>query len=239
VKLEIILGGSVLTNSLTEMLNNHLLDKKKKNDEERAEIEARRRESKEFKFYPSSIGKCPREIVYAMLGYPRPEIPSRVLRIFDNGDSMHERYQNWFAEMGILISPELPIKDDELGISGRTDALIRLNDELILVELKSSNANQFERMQKAGAPREEFSQQLQLYLHLTGIKKGIILIENKNDQSILEFEEEYDNTMANELVRKIRSCIHHAKEGTLPDRPFNKSSFECRYCDFNTECWST
>lgn len=227
-----------MANDLTLLLNEYLLEKKKENDGQRAELEKKRRDTKDFKFYPSSIGKCSREIVYAMLGYSKPEIPSRVLRIFDNGDSMHERYQNWFGEMGILISPELPIKDEELGISGRTDALIRINDELVLVELKSSNTRQFERMQKEGLPKEEFSKQLQLYLHLTGIKKGIILIENKNDQSILEFTEDYDNELANELIKKIKDCIWHAKENLIPERPFAKTSFECRYCDFNIECWS-
>ena len=223
---------------LTNLLNDFLKERQSTSDEKRAVIVKDRIKNKTFKFSPSSVAKCSREVVYAMLGYPKTEIPTRVLRIFDNGDSMHERYQNWFGEMGILISPELEIYDEDLGVSGRTDALIRLDNELILVELKSANWRAFERMQKTREPKEDYVLQLQLYLHLTGIEKGIILIENKNDQSILEFAVTYDIDIANKLIHKINKCLDHARNGALPERDYEKSSFECKYCDFNTLCWS-
>ena len=37
------------------------------------------------KFHPSAIGKCTRELVYSMLGYPEPDIAPRTLMIFQNG----------------------------------------------------------------------------------------------------------------------------------------------------------
>lgn len=224
---------------LTKLLNDFLEERQKQQNAEREEKSKALREAGKFKFYPSSIAKCRREIVYQMLGYPKQDIPTRVLRIFDNGDSMHERYQNWFAEMGILISPELPLKNEELCISGRTDALIRINDELVLVELKSANDRSFGWMVKKNEPKEDYVMQLQLYLHLTGIDKGIILIENKNDQTILEFPIAYDKEMSNELINKIKYCVDHAKSNEIPERDYTKSTFQCKYCDYAEMCWSS
>lgn len=224
---------------LTDLLNDFLNERQKQQNEERMKKHEKQREAGEFKFYPSSIAKCRREVVYQMLGYPKEDIPTRVLRIFDNGDCMHERYQNWFAEMGILISPELPLKDKELCISGRTDALIKINDELILVELKSANDRSFNLMVKKNEPKEDYVMQLQLYLHITGIDKGIIFIENKNDQSILEFPITYDEEMAEELIDKIMYCVTHAKSNDIPERDYTKSTFQCKYCDYAEMCWSS
>lgn len=76
------------------------------------------------KFYPSSIGRCKRAVVYQMLGYPTKPIPGQNLLIMENGTSFHNRMEDIFEKMGILIAPELSLKDEELRISGRSDAII-------------------------------------------------------------------------------------------------------------------
>lgn len=191
----------------------------------------------DYKFYPSQVHKCSRNIVYNMLDYPSDPLPPRVLRIMDNGTSMHDRFEELFGEMGILVADELPITNEDLYIRGRTDALIRVDDDLALVELKSANDRQFSYMKKQGEPAEKYVMQLQLYMHLTGIHKGIILIENKNDQSLLEFWIDYDEVMAEEIVNKIEHVIEHVKKEEIPPREKAKTSFDCRYCDYRDICW--
>lgn len=224
---------------LINTINDFILERQSQNDIEHSSKAEERRETGNFKFFPSSIGKCSRMVVYEMLGYQKKELPPKVLRILDNGNSMHLRYQDMFAEMGILIAPELPIKEPELGISGRTDALIKIEDELILVELKSANQKACDKMRKNNLPKEEYVMQLQLYLHLTGIQKGIILVENKNDQELLEYAVNYDPEIAKKLISKIEHCIKHAKQGKLPPREYEMVGWDspCKFCDFNEECW--
>jgi CRISPR/Cas system-associated exonuclease Cas4 (RecB family) len=226
--------------TLSNLVDDYLINKQRADNQARAKIVEDRIARGDFRFSPSNIGKCPRYIVYDMLGYKRPEMPPRITRITENGNYMHERYQTLFADMGVLIQDELPIKDAELCISGRTDALIRLNSELVLVELKSANQKKTDKMKKANAPLPEFEMQLQLYLHLTGIPKGIVLAENKNDQEILEFPINYNITMANTLVDKVKLCVGSAKQGILPDRldTSDRENFNsCRWCDYNEMCW--
>lgn len=83
------------------------------------------RESKEeIKFYPSSIGRCKRMITYQMLKYPATPKAGSNLHVLETGTSFHERMEELFSDMGILVVPELAIKDEGLCISGRTDAVV-------------------------------------------------------------------------------------------------------------------
>lgn len=234
-----------------DIVGQYLVERNKKNNRDNT------------KFHPSSIGYCTRKTVYVMSGYPGAELSPQSLSIFENGHSFHNRMEHWFDKAGILIAPELPIKNDELNISGRTDAVINnpnstkyqylrevtlvdFNDKVIytgpdneiaLVELKSINYKGFNRVRNEG-PKEEHVAQLQLYMFLTGIHHGIIFYENKNDQETLEFWIEYDPVLVAKLIDKIKVINAHVAGGTVPDREGTRSSFKCRYCDYQEICWS-
>jgi len=193
-------------------------------------------------FYPSSIGFCSRRIAMQMLGYERPDMDPRILRIMDNGTYTHHRYEDLFDKMGIQVEREVVLKDEELRISGRTDSHIRFKDENgnevdALVELKSAKDSQFNRMKKEGEPRADHYDQLQLYMHLTGIHKGVIFVENKDTQDTLEFWVDYDEERANQLIEKIRMINACVDMEILPEKEFEITSFECRFCDFRYLCW--
>ena len=103
---------------LVSMVHQYLMERDQENQKRRIE------EGRLGKFYPSSVGQCKRKIVYQMLGYPSKPKDGRFILIMDNGTYFHERMEKLFEEMGILITPELTLKDDSLRISGRTDAVI-------------------------------------------------------------------------------------------------------------------
>lgn len=215
------------------------------------------------KFYPSSIGFCSRRIVYSMLGYPSPEIEARVLAVFENGHSFHHRIETLLEKAGVLIAPELSILDEELNISGRTDAVIKNpnkdaykethnvilkdtegnvvyegpNNEVALVELKSINNKGFNRVRSQG-PKEEHNQQLQLYMYLSGIKQGVLFYENKDTQDTEEFWIDYNEKIVKEIVEKIRTVNEHVANETFPEREGTRSSYKCNYCDYKEICWS-
>lgn len=103
---------------LIDMVHQFLTSENAANQKKRVE------EGRLGKFYPSSIGRCKRAVVYQMLGYPTKAIPGQNLLIMENGTSFHNRMEDIFEKMGILIAPELSLKDEELRISGRSDAII-------------------------------------------------------------------------------------------------------------------
>jgi CRISPR/Cas system-associated exonuclease Cas4 (RecB family) len=201
------------------------------------------------KLHPSTIGMCQRKIVMDMLMVPKDVPESRLLRIFENGHSLHHRYEKLFKDMGVLIKDEMKLEADD--ISGHTDAWIKIysleyqEGQDYLVELKSAFSKSFEWMQKNNLPKKEHRDQLTFYLHLVQkqgipIKKGIILVENKDTQDLWEFELDYDPKLGNQLEQKANWCISLAKERTLPPIPpkHTPSFYKCAICDYNFYCHS-
>ncbi len=201
------------------------------------------------KLHPSTIGMCQRKIVFDMLMVPKVMPDDRLMRIFDNGHAMHERYESLFEEMGIQVKNEMKIEFGE--ISGHTDAWIKvysIENPMgmdYLVELKSAFSKSFEWMAKNNQPKKEHRDQLMFYLHLVQkmgilINKGIIYVENKDTQDIWEYELEYDSSSGQKLEDKANWCISLAKERKLPPIPprHTPSYYKCAICDYNFYCHS-
>lgn len=83
-----------------------------------------REKKKDIRFFPSSIGRCNRSITYQLLHYKATPKNGSNLMVLENGTMFHERMESLFKDMGILVAPELSIKDEQLCISGRTDAVV-------------------------------------------------------------------------------------------------------------------
>lgn len=199
------------------------------------------------KLHPSTIGMCQRKIVFDMLMVPK-ELPNeRLMRIFDNGHSLHHRYEELFGQMGILVQNEMKLEFDD--ISGHTDAWIQVyslenpTGQNYLVELKSAFSKSFEWMVKNNRPKKEHRDQLMFYLYLVQkmglpINKGIIFVENKDTQEIWEYELEYDPVLGQQLADKGDWCISLAKERQMPKIPpqHTPSYYKCSICDYNFYC---
>lgn len=218
--------------TLESMINEHLKQKQIKSDRVMRN-----------KLHPSTIGMCQRKIAFEMMMVPYKIEEERVQRIFENGHSLHHRYETMFEEMGILVQAEMRIEKEN--ISGHTDAWIKIRSftnpegEDILVELKSASSRSFDWIKENNTPKKEHKAQLMFYMHLTGIKKGIIFVENKDNQDVWEHELEYDESFANQLFDKANYIIKKAKERMLPEIPdkyHTPSSYQCKYCPFNFYC---
>jgi len=199
------------------------------------------------KLHPSTIGMCQRKIVFDMLMVPKNMPEDRALRIFENGHSMHHRYETLFSDMGILVQREMKLEFED--ISGHTDAWIRIYSienpvgTNYLIELKSASSKSFEWMVKNNTPKKEHRDQLMFYLHLVQkmglpIQKGIIFVENKDTQEVWEYELEYDPAYAKTLEEKANWCIALAKERKLPPIPpkHTPSYYKCATCEYNFYC---
>lgn len=199
------------------------------------------------KMHPSTIGMCQRKIVFDMMMVPKDMPSDNLMRIFDNGHSLHHRYEDLFAQMGVLIQNEMKIEDDH--ISGHTDAWIRVYSLAhpqgmnYLIELKSAFSKSFEWMAKNNTPKKEHKDQLMFYLHLVrkmglDIDRGIIFVENKDTQELWEYELFYDKKAGMKLEEKANWCIGLAAERKVPSIPpkHTPSFYKCSTCDYNFYC---
>lgn len=240
-------------NTLTDITYNHLTTKNYKQAQSRSQ---ERREN--IRFSPSQIGRSDRDIVLYMLGYIGVPKDGRVITIMDNGTSFHERIEKTFEDAGIMVAPELSLKDPDLRISGRSDAIIwnylREEDEedgpeikledpdgnivyegpnnyVLLVEFKSISENGFYKLPKT-KPKKEHEEQLQLYFYMTGIDKGIVYYENKNNQATQEYIVERDDEMIKEIVARIKRLIKRAEERDIPAPETPNTHFDIMFTDF-------
>lgn len=250
--------------NLVDMIHQFLSEENQQRQQERYD------EGRIGKFYPSSVGQCRRKIAYQMMGYPGKPIPGRNLLIMDNGTYFHERMEDLFERMGIMIAPELKLKDKELRISGRSDAIVwnfldydmsHLPDidkdiqlhqptddgeqlvydgpakDVLIVEFKSIKSKGYSDYVPKTKPKKEHEMQLQLYFYLTGVRAGLVYYENKDTQEQKYFYVEYKQEIIDEIISDIKYVIDHIDQGKLPEREYQPTSFQCRYCDFKEICY--
>jgi CRISPR/Cas system-associated exonuclease Cas4 (RecB family) len=254
--------------NLVDMVHQYLVEEDQANQQKRYE------DGRIGKFYPSSVGQCKRKIAYQMMGYPGKPKQGRNILILDNGTYFHNRMEALFERMGIMIAPELKLKDEKLRISGRSDAIIwnfmkqpddvieddkviklykpvydeegnetgeelvyeGLASDVLIVEFKSSKEKSYNDYIPKTKPDKKHEMQLQLYFYLTGIRAGMVYYENKNTQDQKYYYVTYNPAIINDIIADIEFVIHHIDNGTLPEREFQPTSFECRYCDYRDIC---
>jgi len=185
------------------------------------------------RFYISDSGKCPRQIFFKFKKAPRKEMEPRLLRIFDQGDYVHLRLTRDLFSLGIVVASEIDIPPRE-DIGGRADAIIRINNELYLVDLKSINSNILYKMKE---PKEDHILQVQLYLHFFKLKKGILLYEGKDNSAIKEFQVEYDKKVAEKILNDFKRLKINVEKDLIPQQlPDFPDNWQCQYCQFREIC---
>lgn len=185
------------------------------------------------RFYITDVGKCNRAIFFKFKNVPRKKLEPRILRIFDHGEQLHRNIFSILYRLKIGVTTEIPIPAQEI-VGGRADAILCLNNENYVLDIKSINSSIFKNLT---SPREENYYQIQLYLHFFQIKKGILLYIDKDQQEMKEFLVEYNPEICQRLLNnfkliqeKINSNIIPA---VLPDYPNN---WQCNYCQFKEIC---
>lgn len=156
---------------------------------------------------PSSAGGCIRESYYKRLNYePDSAVTQpRLTRIFNNGDGVHERLQNYLKKQGMLLMDEIPVYIDELQVQGHTDGLLDIgNNELAILEIKSINDMGFSKLQEA---REDHTQQGLTYL---------VAVEDRRKylRDNFKTQDEFENYLASDIYEnEVLSKHGHLKGG--------------------------
>ena len=204
---------------LKEIIDKYYQDKRKERDKKR--------------FYISDAGKCPRQIFFKFKKAPCKEMEPRILRIFDQGNYVHLRLMRDLFSLGVVVASEVNIPPTE-DVGGRADAVVRIDNELYLVDFKSINSMILQKMEE---PKEDHILQIQLYLHFFKLKKGILLYEGKDNSLMKEFPVEYDKKIADKILGDFKRLKINVDKNLIPQQiPDYPENWQCQYCQFREIC---
>lgn len=203
------------------------------------------------------IISCPRGVYYKKKKFPLPFFHPEVVKIKENyaraaeaGMTIQRRLRKKWLDENLLISAESRIPND-WGLLCRFDALCKINNQLILYEIKGVGEEFFERIRQTGEPRKDNRIQIIIYHHFLRSKypdlKPILLYVNRKDpDQIIEIPVEYSE----DDVESIHQKVLLLKEGIdkdIPPEPVENiilDTFENRYmvnpvaitCDYHGIC---
>jgi hypothetical protein len=165
--------------------------------------------------------------------------------IFENGWDLHRRWQKLFLKFGnvaygntnnvkgdtVTVAPELDLThyDSDRGVYFSPDAILDINGEHHVVEIKGINHTAFESLtndlsvaMKACETVDKAVYQANLYMHLLELQHAIILIEDKNNQDFRVWITEYDKYLTLPYIKRaylVKGMITLARtNGTYPKR---------------------
>jgi hypothetical protein len=111
----------------------------------------------------------------------------------------------------------------------------------LVIDYKSMNSHLYEKLTQ---PKPEHVTQMQIYFHLTGLRAGKFIYENKNDQSVKEYLVVRDDNFIAvkvEEAKRLRYIIENKNSKgmrVLPPRPYKaKGNKECSVCKYRANCW--
>lgn len=197
-------------------------------------------EKKIGRYYPSEIGRCLRNLYYSYK-YPM-KVKPRLLKIFELGNIMHDFIVKVLQSEKIpeieLVDYEIPVelKIDDFLVSGRIDDLIILKTDgkKILIEVKTCKD-----IRMVTKPQNSHMIQLQFYMHITGIKEGMLLYVDKTTMETKSFKLEYDEHWSNLIIERFKK-LHEAlikDELPLPEaKLIDEIKWMCNFCEYKEKC---
>jgi len=186
------------------------------------------------KFSISSIGQCLRRKYLEMRGEYKEEYTEESKRIFAVGDLYHQQIIREIVSKGEpkgwhLVASECTVQHPFL--SGRIDAILSDGKELFIMDVKSAGSWTMKKV-KEGIVSDAYKNQVLLYMHITGIHKGFLLFVGKDKGALEEYEVEYDEARALQLVKMVQDFMElNVAKSIEPTRCLPaQSPFGCKCC---------
>lgn len=192
----------------------------------------------------SQIGHaCRRKIWYAFRWARIPKLSARTIRIFDRGNREEAIFRGYLRSIGIKVLTKsrrtnMPIGFSDFGahFSGTVDAMIKVDDEWMVVDFKTMNEKSFKQLSKKTIKdvKLEYFIQLQIYMHYMKVKKALYFAVNKNNDDLYEEFINYDRDQALYYVDRANRIIR-SKE-PLERISEDPSWYLCAMCEFRSIC---
>lgn len=210
-------------------------------------------------FHPSSIGSlsgkslcgkypvgCGRFLYYDYIGAESEgAIEPRLRRIFDTGSAVHGQLQAYLAEIArrsggteeftpeAFFEPGSNEVADMFDIAGSTDGIYLIHEPVQVrfgVEFKTINDAGYS---KTSSPHPEHLIQGTVYQKCLDLPVMVFVYYNKNDSSMAEFVQIYDERRWEAITQKLDRVRDLAMEKQEPER---EDGWHCSTCKYKVVC---
>lgn len=184
---------------------------------------------------------CCREQVLSLLYKPRDmnkDLPHGTLRIFEEGNYVHRKWQRLFLRGGLSTVSDLDRTrfNEEYMLSFSPDAEVIIEGLPYIVEIKSMNEFAYKRSLR----HQSGEKQCRMYMFMSGIPRGIVLMENKNNQDFRITVLKEDNELTVDHIARLEEIKAYYGARRVPDRlPCCKTPLakRCLDCPMSIACW--
>lgn len=175
------------------------------------------------------------------------DTPVHLKRIFEQGNAIHEKWQRLFirAKYGKAEDMDRTRVNEKYMMSFSPDAVVTIPEfypEPMVVEIKSVNSFSFQKQTKHPSAWK----QCQWYMYNLGLKKGIVLSEDKNTQDYRLELYDYDPELVAPFIDRAESIVYYYKllmeEHKMVAKPKEATSPSCKKCSdcfMKGACWNT
>jgi hypothetical protein len=200
------------------------------------------------RFSPSSIAGCERKSFFSFVGMPgRSRVDPDLEGIFDDGNWRHHRWQATFHDMEHVLGPDVfkvisieeYVRIPRLYIAGSLDALVKMEGKKWVIDFKGINDYGFKYVKQQGAPKIEHVHQLLTYMRARRVRRGILLYENKNNNTTLSFPIEFDPDKWAYIERWVGRVVKQMEREELPEKHVEcvRGNFIFEQCAFADHCY--
>ena len=178
------------------------------------------------------------------------QVPVNLMRIFEEGNAVHEKWQRLFIRAGYSEVNQLDVTqfNKKYRVSFTPDIICSIPDfydGLMIGEIKSVNTYTFE---KTVLPKRHpsASKQLQWYMYLSGIHKGFVLSDNKNNQEFKLEVYDFEPEVVEPFIDRCEEIKYHynrlLKDKKMVKRPSlagfsDADDKHCKGCAMRDVCW--
>ena len=190
-------------------------------------------------FFPSEAGDGLRKIYFRRTEEPYTEKSDpRFSVILEFGNVIHGMIENMYKTSGLYLGHEVRIYDKESKVSGRIDIVIKEDEQMVPVEIKSISTRGWSYIKKA--PKPEHVAQVTIYMKELGADHGYIHYMDKNDCSQMVWRVEYDQEEYERIVYRFKKVEKFVEDGELPpkcDGCKSPTGYPAEYCRWRGRCW--
>lgn len=198
-------------------------------------------------FSPSTVGygygKCPRYWNLAFSGVEfKNSFNAQGMAAMNAGTQAHDRIQAAMGkvEYGKLVELEREVKVVDPPIRGFADAIIEIDGEEIVGEIKTVKSEGFDIRKDTSTGADSHVVQLLIYMKAMNMSEGFFLYENKNSHELacipIVMSEENEK-YADYIFDWMREVYKAWQEKKNIKRPFAEKSSNCNYCPIKAACW--
>lgn len=176
---------------------------------------------------PGNLNSCWRGVYYEKKAFPKPLVHPDIASIWqlfgqlmEMGKRVQQQVRAEWQNQGVLLSSEKWVPWNDFGLSGRYDAICKVDGKLILYEIKGVKLDFLNFVKKTKTPREEHRKQLIIYHFL--LKKNfpqlephLLYVDRKmGERYSLPIQYQEDEVL--ELINQVKELKRAIDEEKLP-----------------------